>query len=59
MWPLNTRNTVTDTVKGPKLMAEHWNGDNQLADDRYKNFRNQALGMARNRFFYSLVRCLS
>lgn len=51
MGPLNTSNTGTDTVKGPKLVAEHRNGDNQLADGRDKNFRNQALGIARNRVF--------
>lgn len=51
MWPLNGGNTGTETVKGPKLMAEHWNGDNKLADGGYKNFRNQALGTARNWVF--------
>lgn len=35
----------------PKLMAEHRNGDNRLADGSYKKFRNQALGTARNPFF--------
>ena len=35
MWLLEGSNTGTDTVKGPKLMAEDWNGDNQLADGRY------------------------
>jgi len=51
MWPLNTRNTGTETVKGQKLMAEHWNGDNQLADGRYKNFKDQAVGTTQNRVF--------
>lgn len=51
MWLLEVSNTGTNTVKGPKLMAEDWNGDNQLADGRYKNFRDQALGTTQNRVF--------
>ena len=30
MWPLNVSNTGAETVKGPKLTAEHWYLDNQL-----------------------------
>ncbi|TBW48751.1 hypothetical protein EZI54_20920 [Marinobacter halodurans] len=51
MWPLNASNTGAETVKGPKLTAEHWYLDDQLADGRYKNLGKQALGTARNRVF--------
>jgi hypothetical protein len=51
MWPQEASNTVADTVKERTLMDEHRDGDNRLADGRYKNFRNQALGTTQNRFF--------
>lgn len=35
----------------PKLMAGNRNGNNRLADVRYKNFKNQAQGTTRNRVF--------
>ena len=48
---LETSNAGTKSAKRPKRMEEHRNHGNRPVEGRDKNYRNQALGMTRNRVF--------
>jgi len=48
---LETSNADARSPKRPKQMAEHRINENRPVDGRDKNYRNQALGTARNRVF--------
>lgn len=48
---LETSNAGAKSPKRPKRMAEYRNHENRPVEGRDKNYRNQALGMTRNRVF--------